>query len=133
MAAFLKSPAGQYLDRHPFVALTSLVFVAVSAVPVGFFLFLVVLTSLAAFVGVILVEGILLSYPPRWKMTQLGGHSLLGICHSCQRSLLSKSRRPRQLVRVIKTWTPLVQFWTSYYVKWRYNNTVSKGYRQDRS
>lgn len=133
MVAFLKSPAGQCLDRHPFVGLASLVFVAVSAVPVGFFLLLVVLTSLAAFVGVIVLEGILLSYSPRWKMTHSGGHSFVGICHSCQRSRLSKSHRPRQLVRVVKTWTPPVQFWTSYYVKWGCNNTSSRGYRQDRS
>ncbi|XP_060028830.1 lipid droplet assembly factor 1 isoform X2 [Erinaceus europaeus] len=54
--AFMKSPVGQYLDRHPFLTLTLLVFVIVSAIPVGFFLLLVVLTSLAAFVGVILLE-----------------------------------------------------------------------------
>lgn len=56
--AFMKSPVGQYLDRHPFMALTVLVFVAMSAIPVGFFVLIVVLTSLAAFVGVILLEGI---------------------------------------------------------------------------
>uniref|UniRef100_A0A8C9A7T5 Lipid droplet assembly factor 1 n=1 Tax=Prolemur simus TaxID=1328070 RepID=A0A8C9A7T5_PROSS len=56
VVAFLKSPVGQYLDRHPFLALTLLVFIAASAIPVGFFLFLVVLTSLAALVGVILLE-----------------------------------------------------------------------------
>ncbi|XP_019285937.2 lipid droplet assembly factor 1 isoform X3 [Panthera pardus] len=56
VVAFMKSPVGQYLDRHPFLALTMLVFVAVSAIPVGFFLLLVVLTSLAALVGVILLE-----------------------------------------------------------------------------
>lgn len=64
VVSFMKSPVGQYLDRHPFLTLTLLVFVALSAVPVGFFLLLVVLTSLAAFVGVILLEGILLSYSP---------------------------------------------------------------------
>jgi hypothetical protein len=63
--AFLKSPVGQYLDRHPFLALTVLVFVILSAIPVGFFLLFVVFTFLAALVGVILLEGILLSY---WKM-----------------------------------------------------------------
>nr|XP_035943699.1 lipid droplet assembly factor 1 isoform X4 [Halichoerus grypus] len=57
VVAFMKSPVGQYLDRHPFMALTVLVFVVMSAVPVGFFLLIVVLTSLAAFVGVILLEG----------------------------------------------------------------------------
>ncbi|XP_057604574.1 lipid droplet assembly factor 1 isoform X2 [Hippopotamus amphibius kiboko] len=56
VVAFMTSPVGQYLDRHPFLTLTLLVFVAVSAVPVGFFLLLVVLTTLAAFVGVILLE-----------------------------------------------------------------------------
>nr|KAF6491270.1 transmembrane protein 159 [Molossus molossus] len=61
VVAFMKSPVGQYLDKHPFVALTLLVFVVVSAVPVGFFLLLVVLTSLAAFVGVILLEGLVIS------------------------------------------------------------------------
>lgn len=65
----MKSPVGQYLDKHPFLTLTLLVFVAVSAVPVGFFILLVVLTSLAAFVGVILLEGIRLSYSPPWRMT----------------------------------------------------------------
>ena len=72
VVAFMKSPVGQYLDRHPFLTLTLLVFAAVSAVPVGVFLLLVVLTSLAAFVGVILLEGILLNYSPPWKMTHLG-------------------------------------------------------------
>lgn len=84
----MKSPVGQYLDRHPFTALTLLVFVALSAVPVGFFLFLVVLTSLAAFVGVILLEG---NSSP-WEMTPSEGQYLLGICHSRQRfPFLSKS------------------------------------------
>ncbi|EFB15280.1 hypothetical protein PANDA_017439, partial [Ailuropoda melanoleuca] len=60
VVAFMKSPVGRYLDRHPFMALTVLLFIAMSAVPVGFFLLIVVLTSLAALVGVILLEGILL-------------------------------------------------------------------------
>nr|KAF6491271.1 transmembrane protein 159 [Molossus molossus] len=97
VVAFMKSPVGQYLDKHPFVALTLLVFVVVSAVPVGFFLLLVVLTSLAAFVGVILLEGILLSYLPPWNNDTIG-RTVLGICNSGQRSLfLSKSHRPRHL------------------------------------
>uniref|UniRef100_A0A8D0ZSJ6 Lipid droplet assembly factor 1 n=2 Tax=Sus scrofa TaxID=9823 RepID=A0A8D0ZSJ6_PIG len=68
VVALMKSPVGQYLDKHPFLTLTLLVFVAVSAVPVGFFILLVVLTSLAAFVGVILLEGLVIS---------VGGLSLL--------------------------------------------------------
>ncbi|XP_076982610.1 lipid droplet assembly factor 1-like [Tamandua tetradactyla] len=57
VVAFLKSPVGQYLDRHPFLALTSLVFVAMSVVPVGSFVLLVLLTTL----GVILLEGLVIS------------------------------------------------------------------------
>lgn len=61
VVAFTKSPVGQYLDRHPFLALSMLVFVAMSAVPVGFFLLVVVLSFLAALVGVILLEGLVIS------------------------------------------------------------------------
>ncbi|XP_014391324.1 PREDICTED: promethin isoform X1 [Myotis brandtii] len=122
VVAFMKSPVGQYLDRHPFAALTLLVFVVMSAVPIGFFLLLVVLTSLAAFVGVMLLEGTCSVICPLGKMTQLGEHCLLGICNSGQRSLLlSKSHGPRPLVRVVKTRAPEsalefalpVQCWTS--------------------
>uniref|UniRef100_A0A7N4PSN7 Transmembrane protein 159 n=1 Tax=Sarcophilus harrisii TaxID=9305 RepID=A0A7N4PSN7_SARHA len=59
--AFMNSPVGQYLDKRPFVALTLLMFIMVSSIPVGFFLLLVVLMSLAPCVGVILVEGFVIS------------------------------------------------------------------------
>lgn len=90
VVAFMKSLVGQYLDRHPFLALSVLVFVAMSAVPVGFFLLIVVLTSLAAFVGVILLEGILLIYSLPWKMIQLEAQYLLSTCHSYQMHLFLK-------------------------------------------
>lgn len=90
VVAFMKSPVGRYLDRHPFVALTVLLFIAMSAVPVGFFLLIVVLTSLAALVGVILLEGILLICSPPQKMIQLGAQYLLGTCHSYQMFLFWK-------------------------------------------
>lgn len=73
VVSFLKSPVGRYLDRHPFLALALLIFVAVSAVPVGFFLFVVVLTSLAAFVGVILLEGLVISVGGLSLLCVLGG------------------------------------------------------------
>lgn len=76
VVAFMKSPVGQYLDRHPFSALTLLVFVVMSAVPVGFFLLLVVLTSLAALVGVMLLEGTWSVICPR--RTLLIGHLSAG-------------------------------------------------------
>ncbi|XP_036906431.1 lipid droplet assembly factor 1 [Sturnira hondurensis] len=66
--ALMKFPVGQYLDKHPFVATTLLVFVVVSAIPIRFFLLLVLLASLAAFVGVVLLEGLVFS---------VGGFSLL--------------------------------------------------------
>lgn len=55
----MKSPVGRYLDRHPFLALAVLMFVTMSAIPVGFFLLIVVLTSLGALMGAILLEGTL--------------------------------------------------------------------------
>nr|XP_004665505.1 lipid droplet assembly factor 1 isoform X2 [Jaculus jaculus] len=61
VVAFVKSPVGLYLDKHPVLALTVLVFVAMSAIPVGFFLFIVVLTSLGTLVGAILLEGLVIS------------------------------------------------------------------------
>jgi hypothetical protein len=59
----MKSPVGRFLDRHPFVTLTVLMFVTMSAIPVGFFLLIVVLTSLGALMGAILLEGTLPKVP----------------------------------------------------------------------
>ncbi|XP_004443012.2 PREDICTED: promethin [Ceratotherium simum simum] len=78
VVALMKSPVGQYLDKHPFVTLTLLLFAAMSAIPVGLFLLLVVLTFLAAFVGVILLEGLVIS---------VGGLSLL--CVLCGLGFMS--------------------------------------------
>lgn len=57
----MKSPVGRFLDRHPFLVLTVLMFVTMSAIPVGFFLLIVVLTSLGALMGAILLEGLVIS------------------------------------------------------------------------
>lgn len=101
MVAFLKSPAGQCLDRHPFVGLASLVFVAVSAVPVGFFLLLVVLTSLAAFVGVIVLEGLVIF---------VGGLSLL--CVLCGLGFVSLAVSGTIVVSYMVV-SSLVNYWFS--------------------
>lgn len=61
VVAFMKSSVGQFLDRHPFLVLTVLMFVTMSAIPVGFFLLIVVLTSLGALMGAILLEGLVIS------------------------------------------------------------------------
>ncbi|NXV78401.1 TM159 protein, partial [Atlantisia rogersi] len=60
VVAFVNSPVGQYLDDHPFVALSLLVFIAVSAIPVAFFLIFVVLTAIMACIGVIVMEGVVI-------------------------------------------------------------------------
>lgn len=61
VVAFMKSPVGRYLDRHPFLALAMLMFITMSAIPVGFFLPIVVLTSLGALMGAVLLEGLIIS------------------------------------------------------------------------
>uniref|UniRef100_A0ABI7YLW9 Promethin n=1 Tax=Felis catus TaxID=9685 RepID=A0ABI7YLW9_FELCA len=101
VVAFMKSPVGQYLDRHPFLALTMLVFVAVSAIPVGFFLLLVVLTSLAALVGVILLEGLVIS---------VGGLSLL--CVLCGLSFVSLVMSGTIMVSYVMV-SSLLNYWFS--------------------
>ncbi|XP_068102965.1 lipid droplet assembly factor 1 isoform X2 [Hyperolius riggenbachi] len=58
VVAFMNSPFGQYLEEHPFVSLSLLVFVALSAVPVGLFLTVIVGTAVTACLGVIIIEGI---------------------------------------------------------------------------
>ncbi|KAM4813856.1 lipid droplet assembly factor 1 isoform X2 [Urocitellus parryii] len=101
VVAFMKSPVGQYLDRHPFLALTLLVFIAVSAVPVGFFLLLVVFTSLAALVGVILLEGLVIS---------VGGLSLL--CVLCGLGFVSVALSGTIMVSYMVV-SSLISFWFS--------------------
>ncbi|XP_045445296.1 lipid droplet assembly factor 1 isoform X1 [Pipistrellus kuhlii] len=99
VVAFMKSPVGQYLDRHPFAALTLLVFVVMSAVPVGFFLLLVALTSLAALVGVMLLEGLVLS---------VGGVALL--CVLCVLGFLSLSVSGTIVVSYVAM-SSLINYW----------------------
>ncbi|XP_010596738.1 lipid droplet assembly factor 1 [Loxodonta africana] len=101
VVAFMKSPVGQYLDRHPFLALTLLVFIAMSVVPVGFFLLLVVLTSLAAFVGVILLEGLVIS---------VGGLSLL--CVLCGLAFVSLAMSGTITVSYVVV-SSLINYWFS--------------------
>ncbi|NXA38574.1 TM159 protein, partial [Eudromia elegans] len=61
VVAFMNSRFGQYLDDHPFVALSLLMFVAVSAIPIAFFLIFVVSTAIMACIGVIIMEGVVIS------------------------------------------------------------------------
>lgn len=61
VVAFLNSPVGHYLEDHPFVSLSLLVFVVMSAIPVGLFLILLVGTAVSACIVVILLEGFVMS------------------------------------------------------------------------
>ncbi|KAM4632236.1 lipid droplet assembly factor 1 isoform 1-T4 [Discoglossus pictus] len=78
VVAFMNSPVGQYLDENPFVALSLLVFVALSAIPVGLFLALITGTAVASCLGVIVLEGIVIS---------VGGTALL--CVLCVLAVLA--------------------------------------------
>ncbi|XP_074867134.1 lipid droplet assembly factor 1 isoform X2 [Carettochelys insculpta] len=78
VVAFMNSRVGQYLDEHPFVALSLLVFIAVSAIPVAFFLIVVVASAIMACMGVIIMEGVVIS---------VGGIALL--CVLCGLGVLS--------------------------------------------
>ncbi|XP_021267520.1 promethin isoform X2 [Numida meleagris] len=78
VVAFMNSRVGLYLDDHPFVALSLLMFVAVSTIPVAFFLIFVVTTVIMACVGVIVMEGVVIS---------IGGIALL--CVLCGLGALS--------------------------------------------
>ncbi|KFQ61324.1 lipid droplet assembly factor 1 [Pelecanus crispus] len=78
VVAFMNSRVGQYLDDYPFVALSLLMFIAVSAIPVAFFLIFVVTTAIIACVGVIIMEGVVIA---------IGGIALL--CVLCGLGALS--------------------------------------------
>ncbi|NXI68261.1 T159A protein, partial [Anseranas semipalmata] len=78
VVAFMNSRVGLYLDDHPFVALSLLVFVAVSTIPVAFFLIFIVATAIMACIGVLVMEGVLIS---------IGGIALL--CVLCGLGALS--------------------------------------------
>ncbi|NXT35365.1 TM159 protein, partial [Pelecanoides urinatrix] len=78
VVAFMNSRVGQYLDDHPFVALSLLMFIAVSAIPVAFFLIFVVTTAIMACIGVIVMEGVVIA---------IGGIALL--CVLCGLGALS--------------------------------------------
>ncbi|NXV31412.1 T159A protein, partial [Rissa tridactyla] len=78
VVAFMNSRVGQYLDDHPFIALSLLMFIAVSAIPVAFFLIFVVTTAIMACIGVIVMEGVVIT---------MGGIALL--CVLCGLGALS--------------------------------------------
>ncbi|KAJ6659685.1 hypothetical protein lerEdw1_018398 [Lerista edwardsae] len=79
VVAFMNSQVGRYLDDHPFVALTLLVFLAASAVPVAFFLSFVLATTVVACIGVVVMEGFLISAGGITLLCVLGGLGMLSL------------------------------------------------------
>ncbi|XP_048847347.1 lipid droplet assembly factor 1-like isoform X2 [Brienomyrus brachyistius] len=68
VAELLDTWLGQYLSSHPFLALTLMLFLVMSTVPIGLFLMFAAATILAASVGAVILEGVVLC---------LGGATLL--------------------------------------------------------
>nr|XP_056722426.1 lipid droplet assembly factor 1 [Euleptes europaea] len=100
VVAFMNSRLGQYLDRHPFVALSLLVFMAVSAVPVAFFLIFAIFTSVIACIGVIILEGFVVSLGGVTLLCVLGG---LGVVSLAVSGVLSVSYVA--LTTMLKYWS----------------------------
>ncbi|XP_053132377.1 lipid droplet assembly factor 1 [Hemicordylus capensis] len=82
VVAFMNSRLGQYLDDHPFVALLLLVFIAASAIPVACFLLFVISTTIIACIGVIIMEGFLISVGGIMLICVLGGLGMLSLAIS---------------------------------------------------
>ncbi|KAK9393169.1 promethin [Crotalus adamanteus] len=95
--SFMNSRVGQYLDDHPFVALSLMVFIAASAVPIAFFLVFVVTTTVLACIGVIVMEGFVISLGGVTLLCILGGlgmlsllvSGMLSVCYLSLTTLLS--------------------------------------------
>ncbi|XP_048350517.1 lipid droplet assembly factor 1 [Sphaerodactylus townsendi] len=100
VVAFMNSRLGQYLDRHPFVAFSLLVFMAVSAVPVAFFLMFAITTSVIACIGMIIVEGFVMSLGGVTLLCVLVGLGLISLAVSV---VLSVSYMA--LTTVVKYWS----------------------------
>ncbi|XP_044289792.1 lipid droplet assembly factor 1 [Varanus komodoensis] len=82
VVAFMNSRVGRYLDDHPFLTLSLVVFLAASAIPVAFFLFFVVATTVIACVGVIIMEGLVISMGGVTLLCVLGGLGMLSLAVS---------------------------------------------------
>uniref|UniRef100_A0A0B8RXP5 Promethin-like n=1 Tax=Philothamnus irregularis TaxID=1899461 RepID=A0A0B8RXP5_9SAUR len=97
VVAFMNSRVGQYLDDHPFVALSLMVFIAASAIPIAFFLVFVVTTTVLACIGVIVMEGFVISLGGVTLLCILGGlgmlsllvSGMLSVCYLSLTALLS--------------------------------------------
>ncbi|XP_006123871.2 lipid droplet assembly factor 1 isoform X1 [Pelodiscus sinensis] len=107
VVAFMNSRVGQYLDDHPFVALSLLVFIAVSSIPVAFFLIFVVTTAIVACMGVIVMEGVVISVGGIALLCVLCGlgvvslavSGVLSICYMAFSTLINYWYTPNSMVK----------------------------------
>ncbi|XP_020655202.2 lipid droplet assembly factor 1 [Pogona vitticeps] len=91
VVAFMNSRVGRYLDDHPFVSLSLLVFIAASAIPVALFLVFVVATIVFTCIGVIIVEGFLITLGGITLLCVLGGLGVVSLAVSGVLSVLYMS------------------------------------------
>uniref|UniRef100_A0A8C5QVF9 Lipid droplet assembly factor 1 n=1 Tax=Leptobrachium leishanense TaxID=445787 RepID=A0A8C5QVF9_9ANUR len=97
VVAFMNSPVGQYLDEHPYVSLSLLIFVVLSMLPVGIFLSVVAGTAVAACLGVLALEGIVIAVGGLALLCVLGGliilsfgvSGIVSICYVAISSILN--------------------------------------------
>uniref|UniRef100_A0A663M0Y6 Transmembrane protein 159 n=1 Tax=Athene cunicularia TaxID=194338 RepID=A0A663M0Y6_ATHCN len=61
IVVFMNSHVGQHIGDHLFVVLSVLIFIAVPAIPVEFFLIFVATTAIMACIAVIVLEGVVIA------------------------------------------------------------------------
>ncbi|XP_056391427.1 lipid droplet assembly factor 1 [Hyla sarda] len=122
VVAFMNSPFGQYLDERPFLSLSLLVFIALSAVPVGLFLTVIAGSAATACLGVIILEGIviavcgvaLLCVLCGLVILSFGVSGVLSLCYLAVSSILNYMHTSRLLSRTPNQTRPDSQAEDSY-------------------
>lgn len=107
VVAFMNSPVGQYLDERPYLSLSLLVFIALSAVPVGLFLTVIAGTAVTACLGVIILEGVviavcgvaLLCVLCGLAILSFGVSGVLSVCYMAISSILNYMHTSRLVSR----------------------------------
>ncbi|XP_075999072.1 lipid droplet assembly factor 1-like [Genypterus blacodes] len=79
VAQLMNTRIGQYLSRHPFLALTAVVFSVMSVLPVGLFLFFSLIAVTVSVAGFVFFEVFLLSVGGLTLLCALSGLALLSI------------------------------------------------------
>lgn len=79
VAQLMNTRMGQYLSRHPFLALTVLVFSTMSALPVGLFLSFALVTFIMSAVGLVFIEVFLLFVGGLTLLVVLSGIALFSV------------------------------------------------------